>query len=119
MKRLVFAIAATALLSAGSAAQQADQTSVAKAPIAAPKIATAHSSSALSVESQNQLVAQYCATCHSERGKAGGLVLAGFDAAKIDQHADVAEKIIRKLRTGMMPPPNARRPDAATTQAFI
>jgi len=73
----------------------------------------------LSIESQNQLVGLYCASCHSERGKAGGLTLAGFDAATIDQHADVAEKMIRKLRTGMMPPPNARRPDVATVNAFV
>ena len=49
-----------------------------------------------------------CATCHSERGKAGGLSLASFDAAKIDQHPEVAEKMIRKLRAGMMPPPTAQ-----------
>ena len=61
-------------------------------------------------------------TCHSERGKAGGLTLAGptgFNAATIEQHADLAEKMIRKLRAGMMPPPGARRPDAATLDAFV
>src|SRR5438445_7328366 len=74
---------------------------------------------ALPAESQNQLVSQYCASCHSERGKAGGLVLAGFDAAKVDQHPDVAEKMIRKLRTGMMPPSNARRPEASAIAQFV
>src|SRR5262249_36256861 len=71
------------------------------------------------VDAQNQLVGQYCATCHSERGKAGGLTLAGFDAAKIGERPDVAEKMIRKLRTGMMPPPNARRPEAGTIHQFL
>jgi mono/diheme cytochrome c family protein len=107
MKKLAVAAAATVLLGAGPAAQQATKTT------------TAHPTSALSIESQNQLVGQYCASCHSERGKAGGLTLAGFDAAAIEQQADVAEKMIRKLRTGMMPPPNARRPDAATVNAFV
>ena len=107
MKKLAVAAAATVLLGAGPAAQQATKT------------ATAHPTSALSIESQNQLVGRYCASCHGERGKAGGLTLAGFDAATIDQHADVAEKMIRKLRTGMMPPPNARRPDVATVNAFV
>ena len=51
--------------------------------------------------------------------KAGQLVLAGFDAAKIADRPDVAEKMIRKLRAGMMPPPGARRPDAATLTAFV
>lgn len=68
----------------------------------------------LSSANATAVVAQYCATCHSERGKAGGLTLAGFDAAKADAHLDVAEKMIRKLRVGMMPPPGAKRPDAAT-----
>ena len=69
-------------------------------------------------ESETALVKQYCATCHNDRNKnnAGGLTLQGFDAAKVGhdaQVADVAEKMIRKLRSGMMPPPNARRPEGA------
>ena len=73
----------------------------------------------LPVEAQNKLVGQYCTGCHSERGKAGGLSLVGFDAAKIDANAEVAEKMIRKLRAGMMPPPQARKPEAATIAAFV
>ena len=34
------------------------------------------------------------------------------------QHARVAEKMIRKLRAGMMPPPGARRPDEPTLIAL-
>jgi hypothetical protein len=131
MKRLAVAVAATALLSAGMSAQQTAKTTTDKAPATAPAMMTAHprtakttpskgeGSAVLPVDAQNQLVGQYCATCHSERGKSGGLVLAGFDAAKIDQHPDVAEKMIRKLRTGMMPPPNARRPEPQTIKAFV
>jgi hypothetical protein len=58
----------------------------------------------------NAIVKQYCVTCHSESGKSGGLSLAGFDVAHAEDHAAVAEKMIRKLRAGMMPPPGARRP---------
>src|SRR4051812_9274462 len=119
MKNLVVAVAATALLGGGLSAQQAAKPASAKAPGAAPKLAAAHASTALPVDAQNQLVGQYCATCHSERGKAGGLVLAGFDAAKIGERPEVAEKMIRKLRTGMMPPANARRPDADTIHQFV
>ncbi len=57
-------------------------------------------------------------TCHSDRGKAGGLSLASFDAAKLVDNAAVAEKMIRKLRLGMMPPPGARRPEPAALAAF-
>src|SRR5437899_6893302 len=119
MKNLAVAAATTALIGVGAAAQQPPKTATPGAAVAAPKMATAHVRSPLSVASQNQLVGQYCASCHSERGKAGGLVLAGFDAATIDQHVDVAEKMIRKLRTGMMPPPNARRPEAVEIARFI
>src|SRR4029450_13283737 len=115
MKNLVVAAAAASLLSGGLSAQQPPQPT----PAGARTRATAHASSGLSVESQNQLVGQYCASCHSERGKAGGLTLAGFDAATIEAHGDVAEKIIRKLRTGMMPPPNAKRPEPAVINSFI
>src|SRR6476469_4848716 len=119
MKNLVVAVAAAALISGSLSAQQDAKPAPAKAPVAAPKMAAAHASSALPVEAQNQLVGQYCATCHSERGKAGGLVLAGFDAAKVDQHPDVAEELVRKVRTGMMPPPNARRPEAAAIAQLV
>jgi cytochrome c553 len=68
---------------------------------------------------QTALVKQYCAGCHSEKGNAGQLSLAAFDATKAADNAAVAEKMIRKLRAGMMPPPGARRPDdtALTTLA--
>jgi hypothetical protein len=131
MKKLAVAAAVAALCGAGLSAQQAvksrsAQTPSSAAPSAAPKPAASHpsttpgpSSSSLSVDAQNKLVAQNCASCHSERMKAGELVLAGFDAATIAERPDVAEKMIRKLRAGMMPPPGARRPDAATTRAFL
>ena len=59
---------------------------------------------------QTALVKQYCTGCHSERGKAGGLSLAAFDITEAVDHAPISEKMIRKIRTGMMPPPGARRP---------
>jgi hypothetical protein len=81
------------------------------APVASHKPAS--STAALSVDAQTQMVKQYCATCHSERGKAGGLSLAAFDAAHVVENAETTEKMIRKLRTGMMPPAGAKRPEEA------
>jgi len=68
---------------------------------------------------QTALVRQYCTSCHSERAKAGGLSLVSFELSKAaDQQAPTSEKMIRKLRAGMMPPPGARRPDEAALAAL-
>src|SRR6476646_9989495 len=100
MKRFVYAVVASAVLVAGATAQQAaPHRAAGTSPV---KLASSHPATGLASEAQNQLVAQYCATCHSDRGKAGGLTLAAFDAAKIDRSAQTAEKMIRKLRAGMM-----------------
>jgi mono/diheme cytochrome c family protein len=58
-----------------------------------------------------QLVKQYCLGCHNDRTKAGELTLANFDVTDPQHSAEIAEKMIRKLRAGMMPPPGVRRPD--------
>ena len=59
----------------------------------------------------NDVVAEYCTRCHSERMRRGDLVLEGFDVANAPQNGAIVEKMIRKLRAGMMPPSGARRPD--------
>jgi uncharacterized protein DUF1592/uncharacterized protein DUF1588/uncharacterized protein DUF1587/uncharacterized protein DUF1585/uncharacterized protein DUF1595 len=61
---------------------------------------------------------QYCATCHNDRVKAGSLVLDGMNVASVDATVDVWEKVVRKLRTGMMPPRNAPKPPAPVAAAF-
>src|SRR5262245_38416581 len=60
------------------------------------------------------VVKQYCAGCHNERARIGGLVLTTLDVANVPADADVWEKVIRKVRAGMMPPVGAAHPDAAT-----
>jgi hypothetical protein len=80
---------------------------------------TAQPTPGLPPDAQRSLVTQYCAGCHNDRSTAGGLTLAAFDPATIDRHPQIAEKMIRKLRAGMMPPPTApRRPDPDTLRAF-
>ena len=51
---------------------------------------------------------QYCMTCHSARLKSGGLVLEGLDPAQVSGHLDEWEKVVRKVKTGMMPPGRQR-----------
>jgi cytochrome c551/c552 len=59
------------------------------------------------------LLDQYCVTCHNERLKTGGVSLDNVDVSDTRANADVLEKIIRKLRTGQMPPMGRPRPDDA------
>jgi hypothetical protein len=70
---------------------------------------------------QNAVLKRYCVGCHNEKRKdnAGGLSLETFDITKAYDHAAVAERMIVKLQTGMMPPRGAARPDAAGYTALI
>ena len=56
---------------------------------------------------------QYCVTCHNERTKTGGLALDKMDLERAGEDAVTWEKVVRKVRTGMMPPSGARRPERA------
>src|SRR5215831_1527167 len=56
---------------------------------------------------QQALINQYCMGCHSDRVKSGGLALSTLSLdtpTQNAQSAEVAEKVIRKLRGGLMPP---------------
>jgi hypothetical protein len=56
------------------------------------------------------LLDQYCVTCHNERAKTAGLMLDKMDLSKIEAGAETWEKVVRKLRGGMMPPQGRPRP---------
>jgi hypothetical protein len=77
------------------------------------------------VSAQKAIVSQYCITCHSDRAKAAGVDSArkiNFDAldiAHVEKDPATWELIVRKLRAGMMPPANARRPDPVAYKGFI
>jgi cytochrome c553 len=62
-------------------------------------------------EAARAIVTGTCTACHNDRTHSGNLSLRSFDVANAGQHADIAEKMIRKLRAGLMPPAGARRPD--------
>ena len=62
------------------------------------------------VESDDELIEEYCVRCHNERRLRGNLSLEGFDASDPYDDAVIAEKMIVKLRAGMMPPPGVARP---------
>jgi hypothetical protein len=87
-------------------------------PQAAPRPAAKPAATAPGVDA-NAVVTTYCTGCHNDRTKRGELTLSSFDLAKAGEHAEVTEKMIRKLQAGMMPPPGSRRPDPATYAALI
>jgi len=67
-------------------------------------------SPAASAEKPRALLDRYCVTCHNDRVKTANLSLQGLDLTKAADQAEVWEKVIRKLRAGMMPPPDVARP---------
>ena len=59
------------------------------------------------------MLEQYCVACHNARTLTAGLALDTLDMAEAGEHPDVWEKVVRKLRTGAMPPAGRPRPDEA------
>ncbi|MEK9509730.1 DUF1592 domain-containing protein [Gaopeijia maritima] len=67
-------------------------------------------------EASNEVIEEYCVGCHNDRRSSGNMSLDGFDAGNAHQQAELAEQIIVKLRTGMMPPPGRDRPEETVLQ---
>jgi mono/diheme cytochrome c family protein len=59
----------------------------------------------------------YCVGCHNEDTQmAPGLMFDKMDVANLDKNRETWERVVRKLRAGMMPPAGRSRPDKATYQ---
>ncbi|MBI4475183.1 MAG: DUF1592 domain-containing protein [Acidobacteria bacterium] len=71
------------------------------------------------VESQRAFVNQYCLRCHSDRLRSGGFSWSAVDLAHPEHHAEDVEKVIRKLRAGLMPPAGQARPPADALDTFV
>ena len=57
------------------------------------------------------VINQYCITCHNQRAKTAGLMLDTMDFDHVEKDPATWEKVVRKIKTGMMPPSGARRPE--------
>ncbi len=64
-----------------------------------------------SLDAAQAVIGRTCMGCHNDRVHSGNISLDGFAVATAARHADVAERMIRKLRAGQMPPPGSRRPE--------
>jgi hypothetical protein len=76
----------------------------------APRTATA---------AQRALLDQYCVTCHNQQMKTAGLMLDKADLNDIPGGAEIWEKVVMKLRSGMMPPLGRPKPDQASITAMV
>src|SRR5262245_34932700 len=65
-----------------------------------------------------KIIQTYCVTCHNDKARTGGLTLEHADLTDIPKGAETWEKLIRKVRVGMMPPVGQPRPDNATLDRF-
>jgi mono/diheme cytochrome c family protein len=65
------------------------------------------------------VVTKYCVTCHNDRAKVGGLTLEKLDVADPAAGADTWERVVRKVRVGMMPPQGSPQPDPAARVALV
>jgi hypothetical protein len=77
-----------------------------------------------SPEAERALIARYCLACHSQNARKSGLesalriTLDDLDTAHIEKNPEEWERVVRKIRAGMMPPSGLPRPDAATYESM-
>jgi mono/diheme cytochrome c family protein len=84
------------------------------APLAAAIVQKPADTSALSMQEVQALITQYCIACHNQRTRTANLELDTKDLGHLEKDIVAWEAVVRKLRTGMMPPKNAARPGRGT-----
>jgi mono/diheme cytochrome c family protein len=75
-----------------------------------------------SVAQQTSVLNQYCLGCHTEQQRSLGnvpIALDTLDLTRVRSDTEVWEKVVRKLRAGVMPPSGMRRPDQGANDVFI
>ena len=124
MAGVLVASAHLAPLDGASQAQDAEArpATVAHGPALPPLNAvprpTAGAGAATGEPAPRAVLQRYCFACHNQRARVGGLALDTLDLSRVGEHADVWEAVIRKLRTGAMPPAGRPRPDQAAVRAM-
>ena len=98
----------TAAALAGAAVEAVAQQAAAAAPA--------------TVSSEKALVNRYCVTCHNQRRKTpegAPLMLDQVSVDDVGANPAVWEKVVRKLRSGAMPPAGMPRPEPGAFQALL
>ena len=68
---------------------------------------------------QRQFLDRYCASCHNQRLKTGGLSLEQVGVSRPAAQPELWEKVVRKLHTGLMPPPQSPQPSQTDRRAML
>ena len=72
----------------------------------------------MSLEAQGEFIAEYCSHCHNPVDLFGGMTLTNLDFAHPEQNAELAEKVVGKVKAGLMPPAGEYRPEKGPLDAF-
>src|SRR5262249_50001137 len=70
-------------------------------------------------QSPRSVIDRYCVTCHNQKLKTAGLTLDQADVSDPAATGEIWEKVVRKLRTSTMPPPNMAQPSIEDRAALI
>ncbi|MEO6723685.1 MAG: DUF1587 domain-containing protein, partial [Blastocatellia bacterium] len=65
------------------------------------------------------MIQEYCIGCHSQKANVAGVSLEGLDFNNVGSDAGIWEKVLRKVRTGQMPPARSPQPDAHAAASFV
>jgi mono/diheme cytochrome c family protein len=106
-RRLAVVVAATGLIVAAALTVSGNAQ---QAPVAAP---------AAQPEAHQATLQKHCFACHNEKMKSGGLALSTLDLASVSENIEPWEHVIRKVRTGAMPPVGRPRPEKAAAEALV
>jgi len=102
-----------------SADQRTWEGAAAAPPVALALPAQMASTSFVSSADLTAVLQRTCVACHNDRRLTGNLSLQSFDVAMAPEQAPTAEKVIVKLRAGMMPPPGRSRPGGDTLLVLV
>ncbi len=84
-----------------------------------PEAPTGHRRTSVSAVALNEVVRRSCQRCHNGTVRRGNISLDSFDVSAASKNSEIAEKVIAKVRTGMMPPPGMARPGPDTLAALV
>ena len=91
-----------------AAAPQTASPAAAAPALAAPGASAAHRAT----------LDRYCVTCHNQKAKTAGLTLDTLALTDIPAHAETWETVVKRLRTGTMPPANMPQPPGGAATAL-